>query len=152
MIDDSPEVLTVLSPQLVTLDQPKALISEAFRALRTNLDFSSLDKPLKSLVVTSSLPMEGKTTVAANLAIAMAQAGKRVILVDADLRRPGIARLFNLERSAGFTTILLSREDRARAIQKALQTTPVPNLRVLASGPLPPNPAELLASKSMTAV
>jgi capsular exopolysaccharide synthesis family protein len=132
--------------------QPKSPISEAFRALRTNLEFRSLDKPLKSLVVTSSLPEEGKSTVAANLAIAMAQAGKRVILVDTDLRRPSLAKLFSLDAARGFTTVLLNREDRGRALDEVLQPTMVPQLRVLTSGPLPPNPAELLASESMIAL
>lgn len=150
--DGSLSTLLVLDPQLVTLNHPKDPISEAFRALRTNLAFSSLDKPLKSLVVTSSLVSEGKTTVSANVAIAMAQAGKQVILVDADLRRPSIGKLFNLHPTTGFTTVLLNREDRARALTEALQTTMVPNLSVITSGPLPPNPAELLASESMTAV
>jgi len=144
--------LTVLDSQLVTLNYPKAPITEAFRTLRTNIDFSSLDAPLKSLAVTSAMPGEGKTTVAANLAVAEAQAGKRVILVDANLRRPSLARVFGLKPATGFTTVLLNREDRAHAIDVALQPTIVPNLLVMASGPLPPNPAELLASQSATEV
>jgi non-specific protein-tyrosine kinase len=147
--DGTLRVLSTVSPQLTCLTQPKSPISEAFRALRTNLEYRALDKPLKSLVVTSSLPEEGKSTVAANLAIAMAQAGKRVILVDTDLRRPSLAKLFSLDAARGFTTVLLNREDRGRALDEALQPTMVPRLRVLASGPLPPNPAELLASESM---
>ncbi len=142
----------VLNPQLVTLNHPKAPITEAFRTLRTNIEFSSLDTPLKSLVVTSSVPSEGKSTVAANLAVAMAQAGKRVILVDADLRRPSVGRLFGLKTATGFTTVLLAREGRAGAIDRALQPTMVPNLLVMTSGPHPPNPAELLASQSATEV
>src|ERR671937_1287641 len=82
----------------------------------------------------------------------MAQAGKRVILVDTDLRRPSLARLFSLDAARGFTTVLLNREDRARALDEALQPTMVPHLWVLTSGPLPPNPAELLASESMIAL
>jgi capsular exopolysaccharide synthesis family protein len=147
--DGTLSVLSTVSPQLTCLTQPKAPISEAFRALRTNLEYRSLDKPLKSLVVTSSLPEEGKSTIAANLAIVMAQAGKRVILVDTDLRRPSLAKLFSLDAAKGFTTVLLNREDRARALDEALQPTMVPRLWVLTSGPLPPNPAELLASESM---
>ncbi len=142
----------VLNPQLVTLNHPKAPITEAFRTLRTNIEFSSLDTQLKSLVITSSVPSEGKSTVAANLAVAMAQAGKRVILVDADLRRPSVGRLFGLKTATGFTTVLLARENRAGAIDRALQSTMVPNLLVMTSGPHPPNPAELLASQSATEV
>ncbi len=144
--------LTVLNPQLVTLNHPKAAITEAFRTLRTNLDFSTLDRSLKSLVVTSSVPSEGKSTISANLAVAEAQAGKRVILVDADLRRPTISKIFGLKREVGLTTVLLNRENRARAIDEALQPTVVPNLYVMASGPHPPNPAELLASQSAVEV
>jgi capsular exopolysaccharide synthesis family protein len=144
--------LTVINPQLVTLNHPKAPITEAFRTLRTNLDFSALDKPLKSLVITSSVPAEGKSTIAANLAVAEAQAGKRVILVDADLRRPSLGKIFGLKPATGFTTVLLNRENRARAIDEALQSTVVPNLFVMTSGPHPPNPAELLASQSATEV
>jgi len=144
--------LTVLNPQLVTLNHPKAPITEAFRTLRTNLDFSALDKSLKSLVITSSVPSEGKSTIAANLAVAEAQAGKRVILVDADLRRPSVGKIFGLKPATGFTTVLLNRENRARAIDEALQPTVVPNLLVMTSGPHPPNPAELLASHAATEV
>ncbi len=142
----------VLNPQLVTLNHPKAPITEAFRTLRTNIEFSSLDTPLRSLVVTSSVPSEGKSTIAANLAVAMAQAGKRVILVDADLRRPSVGRLFGLKTATGFTTVLLERDNRAGALDRALQPTMVPNLLVMTSGPHPPNPAELLASQSATEV
>jgi len=142
----------VLNPQLVTLNHPKAPITEAFRTLRTNIEFSSLDKQIKSLVVTSSVPGEGKSTIASNLAVAMAQAGKRVILVDADLRRPSVGRIFGLKTATGFTTVLLARENRAGAIDRALQATMVPNLLVMTSGPHPPNPAELLASQSATEV
>jgi capsular exopolysaccharide synthesis family protein len=153
--DGTPGTLSVLNAQLVMLSQSKASISEAFRTLRTNLEFSSLDKPLKSLVITSSQPGEGKSTVAANLAIAVAQAGKQVILVDADLRRPSLSALMHVQSGAGFTTALLNRdrEARARALDGGLLLRAmVPNLRVLTSGPRPPNPAELLASESMTAV
>ncbi len=143
-----PVPLAVVNPQFVTLNHPKAAITEAFRTMRTNLDFSSLDRNLKSLVVTSSVPAEGKSTVSANLAIAEAQAGKRVILVDADLRRPSMGRIFGLKKDVGLTTVLLNKENRARAIEEALQPTVVPNLYVMTSRPHPPNPAELLASQA----
>jgi len=150
--DPALATLSVVNPKLITIAQPRASVSEAFRTLRTSLEFSSLDKPLKSLVVTSSLPSEGKSTVSANLAVAIAQTGKRVILVDADLRRPTVHKLFDVKPATGLTTILLNRENRERAIADALQPTMVPTLQVIASGPQPPNPAELLSSESMIAL
>ena len=93
--------------KLVTVNYPKSPISEAYRVLRTNLQFSSLDRPVKTIVVTSPNPVEGKSTTAANLGVVMAQAGKRVILVDADLRRPVIHRMFGLENKDGLTTALV---------------------------------------------
>jgi len=150
--DPALATLSVVNPKLITIAQPRASVSEAFRTLRTSLEFSSLDKPLKSLVVTSSLPSEGKSTVSANLAVAIAQTGKRVILVDADLRRPTVHKLFDVKPATGLTTILLNRENRERALADALQSTMVPTLQVIASGPQPPNPAELLSSESMIAL
>ena len=139
-------------PQLVALTHPKAPIAEAFGMLRTNLDFCSLDKPFKSLAVTSAVPSEGKSTVSANLAIAEALAGKRVILVDADLRRPSLYKLFNITTATGFASVLIARDNRAGVIDAALQPTMVPNLLLLPSGALPPNPAELLASRATAEV
>jgi len=150
--DPALATLSVVNPKLITIAQPRASVSEAFRTLRTSLEFSSLDKPLKSLVITSSLPSEGKSTVSANLAVAIAQTGKRIILVDADLRRPTVHKLFDVKPATGLTTILLNRENRERAIADALQSTMVPTLQVIASGPQPPNPAELLSSESMIAL
>jgi capsular exopolysaccharide synthesis family protein len=132
--------------ELFALNEPKALVSEAYRTLRTNLQFSSLDKPLRSLVVTSAVATEGKTTTAANLAIVMAQAGKRVVLVDGDLRRPTIHKLFSLPSREGLTTALVQDPT---ALNGYLQDTQVESLRVLASGPVPPNPQELLGSQRM---
>lgn len=132
-----------LSPALFSLHNPRDPVSEAFRALRTNLAFSTLGKPIRSIVVTSVVPGEGKSTVAANLAVVLAQSGKRVIIVDADLRRPTLHKIFGLRNVGGFTDLLLSRSGQVQG----LQSTAVPNLKVLTSGPLPPNPAELLSSE-----
>ncbi len=126
--------------------QPKSLAAEAYRTLRTNLQFSSLDTPLRSLVVTSAVATEGKTTTAVNLAVVMAQAGNRVVLVDSDLRRPSAHRLFGLPNRTGLTTALV--ED-PQALDGYLQQTEVDNLRVLTAGPVPPNPQELLGSQRM---
>jgi capsular polysaccharide biosynthesis protein len=132
--------------QVFAINQSKSLVAEAYRTLRTNLQFSSLDTPLGSLVVTSAVATEGKTTTAANLAVVMAQTGKRVVLVDADLRRPSAHKLFGLSNDSGLTTALV--EDPA-ALNGYLQETEVENLRVLSAGPIPPNPQELLGSQRM---
>jgi len=132
--------------ELVTISQPRSPISEAYRILRTNLDFSSLDKPLRTLLVTSAGPEEGKSTVLANLAVVTAQAGKKVIIVDSDLRRPSLYRLFGLSNARGLTTMVVDEEAMR---QPPLQETEVPGLSLLASGPLPPNPADILGSHRM---
>ncbi len=132
--------------KLVTVNYPKSPISEAYRVLRTNLQFSSLDRPVKTIVVTSPNPVEGKSTTAANLGVVMAQAGKRVIVVDADLRRPVMHRMFGLENREGLTTALVTDTP---TLDGHLQTTGIENLRVLSTGPLPPNPSELLGSRRM---
>lgn len=137
-----PDQLT--PPDLITLTQPRSAAAEAYRTLRTSLEFSSLDRPLRSLVVTSSSPDEGKSTTVANLAVALAQAGRRTVVVDADLRRPSLHSLFGLPNTAGLTSMML---DEAATAQPPYQAGPVAGLRALTSGPLPPNPAELLASR-----
>lgn len=134
------------SEGLVTLAAPRSPISEAFRALRTNIQFASPDRPVRSLLVTSAGPTEGKTLVSANLAVVLAQAGKRVIAVDADLRRPRLHKVFELQREPGLTDLVLDRQD---GLERYLQPTSVENLRVLTSGPLPVDPAELLGSARM---
>jgi len=131
---------------LITISNPRSPISEAYRTLRTNLEFSSLDKPLKTMVVTSAGPEEGKSTTLANLAVTLAQAEKRVILVDCDLRRPSQHEIFGLGNAVGLTSMVVDEE---AFKNPPLQETPVPNLQLLPSGPLPPNPSELLGSRRM---
>lgn len=122
-------------------------MSEAFRTLRTNLEFLSPDRPVHSILVTSPGPSEGKSTVSANLAISLAQAGRQVILVDADMRKPVQHRLFSLPNATGLTTALV------RGVMPDIyQDTLVRGLRVVTSGPIPPNPAELLGSGMMGAL
>jgi capsular exopolysaccharide synthesis family protein len=132
--------------RLAALLYPRSPAAEAFRTLRTNIDFASVDTRLSTLLITSSLSGEGKTTVAGNLALVFAQTGRRTLLVDADLRRPGVHRLFDLPNSRGLTTILLGGET---DISEIAHATEEPMLHVLTSGPLPPNPAELLDSRRM---
>lgn len=130
--------------RLVVADQPLQPMAEAFRNLRTSVQFSSVDRPARSLLVTSPLPTDGKTFVAANLAAVLAQGGQRVVLVDADLRHPMQHRVFGMTREPGLTAALLSPEERWRAIRK----TEVDGLWLVATGAHPHNPAELLASQT----
>lgn len=131
---------------LVTLKDGQSPGKEAYRVLRTNLQFAAVDKPLKQLMITSPGPSEGKSMTTANLGIALAQAGEQVIIIDADLHRPRQHRLFKLANNVGLTTALLDPHSQPEAL---LQETTQPGLRVLVSGPLPPNPAELLGSGRM---
>lgn len=127
---------------------PKSPMAEAFRILRTNLRFTAVDKPYKSLLITSAGPSEGKSTTIANLGTVMAQAGVRVIIVDCDLRKAQQHKMFGLNNDMGMTNILVG----AKEIDQVIKETDIPNLRVITSGPFPPNPAELLGSEKMKAV
>jgi len=130
---------------IVSLSEGSSALAEGFRALRTNLYFTSVDRPLHSLVITSAGPGEGKTFVACNLAVAIAQTGKRVILVDADLRRPNVHRRFGLARTPGLGDLIIANGAAGpTGFQNYVQEGPVPGLRVLACGISVPNPAELL--------
>ena len=134
---------------LVTLTDPMSPVSEAYRTLRTNLQFAALDKELRSLLITSSSPGEGKSTTLANLAVTMAQVEQRVIMVDCDLRQPSLHAFFGLRNDRGLTTMML---DEQALENPPLQDTSVSGLRLLASGALPPRPSDLLGSKRMEAV
>ncbi len=131
---------------LVTISNPRSPVAEAYHSLRTNLEFSSPDKPLRSLVVTSAGADEGKSTTLANLAVTMAQTGKKVILVDCDLRRPSQHEIFNVRNNSGLSDLM---RDESLLTNPPLQDTPVANLKLLTSGQLPPNPSELLGSRRM---
>lgn len=130
--------------QLIVHEQPKSPIAEAYRTLRTNIQYAKVDGELKVLLFTSAGPGEGKSTVAANTAVALAQAGHRVVLVDCDLRKPVMHHVFSLNKK-GLTNCLVGESPAT----ELLQDTEVANLRVLTSGPIPPNPAELLGSSRM---
>lgn len=133
--------------RVALIADPTAPAAEPYRALRTAIRFLDPDKPVRTILVTSPAPGEGKTVTAANLAAAFAMSGERVAVVDADLRHAQLAEFYGLERSVGVTTVVMRRVELA----EALQPLSVPGrLEVLASGPLPPNPAEILASGSMT--
>ncbi|MDY7077832.1 MAG: CpsD/CapB family tyrosine-protein kinase [Chloroflexota bacterium] len=134
---------------LITLTDPRSPAAEAYRTLRTNLTFTALDKPIETLIVTSSAPGEDKSTVLANLAVTMARGERRTILVDADLRRPALHEIFGLTNDQGLTTMIV--EDAARD-EPPLVDVGVDNLWLLPSGPLPPNPAGILGSRKMEQV
>lgn len=137
------------SNAIITLTDPRSTAAEAYRTLRTNIEFSSVDEPLRTLLVTSSAPSDDKSAIVANLAVAMADGDRRIILVDADLRRPAQHTLFELSNERGFTSLF--RDDSALN-SPPLQTIPNTTLQVLTSGPLPPIPSQLLASKKISDV
>jgi capsular exopolysaccharide synthesis family protein len=126
----------------IAFDADKSAIAEAFRKLRTNLQFLAVDDPPRLIVVASSLPGEGKSTTAINLALALAEAEHNVVLVDGDLRRPMLDKYMNVVGKAGFSSVLSG----AASVSEVLQTTRFPRLSVLTSGRIPPNPSELLGS------
>lgn len=133
------------SKPLVSMAGNQSLRAESFRQLRTNLQFAHVDHKSKSLLITSSLPGEGKTTTAVNLAITIAESGRSVVLVDADLRRPMVGEYLGLERNAGLTTALVADAD----VNDLLQPWGAHHLYILTSGQIPPNPSELLGSSAM---
>ncbi len=135
-----------LTSRLITHFAPKSPISEAYRSLRTSIQFSRATGSLKTIMVTSPGPQEGKSTTIANLAITMAQMGSRVLLVDTDLRRPILHSIFGLSRSVGISNYLIGKA----ALEEAIFDTHIDNLYLMPSGTLPPNPSELLSSSAMS--
>ncbi|MEW4241079.1 CpsD/CapB family tyrosine-protein kinase [Priestia megaterium] len=138
------KILT-LKRRMLAHNSPKNPVAEQYRTIRTNIQFSGTDEEIKSLLLTSSGPSEGKSTTAANLATVYAQQGLNVLLIDGDLRKPTAHYTFRLENHTGLTNVLTKQSQ----LGQAVQSTEVPNLYVLTSGPIPPNPSELLASKQM---
>jgi non-specific protein-tyrosine kinase len=132
--------------KLIASAEPRSPVTEAFRSLRTNIQFSSVDKPIHTILITSAGPAEGKSMVSANLAVVMAQAGLRVVLLDADLRRPTAHKFLNRPNRNGLTDLVLQA---STGWEGSVQETAVRNLALVSSGQLPPNPSELLGSQKM---
>jgi succinoglycan biosynthesis transport protein ExoP len=140
------EVTPAIMRNIDVVSQPKSQFSESFRSLRTSLMLSTVGHPPRVVLITSSIPSEGKTTVATNLAAALSQRDVKVLLIDADLRRPTVHHRFGLSAKAGLTTVLAN----TTRLEDTLQTSPdLPNLDILASGPVPPFPTEMIASERM---
>lgn len=136
-------------PGLIVLNKPTSVVSEQFRTIRTNIQFSMIDKNLKTIVVTSAGPSSGKSTVAANLAATFATEDKKVLLVDADLRKPTVHKTFKIRNLEGLTKLLTDRESN---FEEIMYRTHIDGFYLLTSGVIPPNPAELLASKRMAEI
>lgn len=162
MGDQEDDELLERNARLVSHFAPKSTLAESYRALRTNIQFASLEKNVKTIVLTSSQPQEGKSTTAANLALTMAQAGSKTLLIDADLRKPVIAKVFGLDREPGLTDILLGNNHWKETIKTVtdimmgrlgmedIMLTPgIDKLHIITNGSIPPNPSELLGSKKV---
>lgn len=130
---------------IITHTDPKSPISEAFRNMRTNVHYTNIDKEIKVIQITSSIQSEGKSTITANYAVTLAQSGKKVLIIDCDLRRPNIHRMFALPNINGLTNVLI----RENQLEKCIKYTKVEDLFVLVAGPIPPNPSEMLESNRM---
>jgi capsular exopolysaccharide synthesis family protein len=141
--------MSTVQRNITALSQPKSQFTEAFRSLRTSLLLAAAGHPPKYILFTSATPSEGKTTVASNLACILSQGDARVLLIDADLRRPNVHHRFGLTGKVGLTTVLAS----TSTLEEALQHVPeLPNLSILPSGPVPPFPTEMLSSTAMSAL
>jgi capsular exopolysaccharide synthesis family protein len=136
------------SATLITVSEPRSPVSEAYRTLRTSIQFLGLDRDLKTIMITSAGPNEGKSTTLANLAVTFAEAGREVIAVDCDLRRPSLHRLFDIPNEGGLSRAIS--ED--APLEDVLVTTPIAHLRILPCGLVPPNPSEVLGSQRMNRV
>lgn len=139
------EMMQTKERSLITHSNSKSPISEQYRTLRTNIQFSSLDEEMQTIMVTSPGPGEGKSTTISNLAVVMAQQGKRILLVDTDLRKPTAHHTFRQTNTRGLTNVLT----RQMTVEEAIRETEIEHLSILPSGPVPPNPSELLGSKAM---
>lgn len=134
---------------IISITQPKSKIAEQFRMIRTNIKFSMHDERLKTLMITSTTPQEGKTTISINIAAVMADEGKKVLLVDADMRRPQVAAALHLPQAKGLSTLIA---DSTTLVTDVIQEVKEVAIDVITSGPIPPNPSELLGTQRMSAI
>lgn len=132
--------------KLYSMEDPKSVISEAFRSLRTNIQYANIDKNIKLILLTSTVQREGKSTISSNLAYSMAESGKKTLIIDCDMRKPRLHKVFSLPNLEGLTNILMDDSTNFDVIHKMPGEE---NLYILPSGPIPPNPAELLGSNKM---
>lgn len=138
-----------MKEELIVHLDPKSPISETFRTLRTNLQFINKNKEMQTILITSTLPQEGKSFTSANLAVAFAQTGKKVLLIDADMRKGRQYTIFDLLPKPGLSNYLLDISQEKKDIKDYIQTTEIDNLYIMTAGSIPPNPSELLVSESM---
>lgn len=143
--NDRKKAKNMKTRSLITHYNSKSPTAEQYRTIRTNIQFAAVDRDMATLMVTSAGPGEGKSTTAANLAVVLAQQGKKVLLVDADMRKPTVHYTFRSSNAVGLTNVLTKQ----MTLEEAVSNTEVKNLHILSSGPIPPNPAELLSSKTM---
>ncbi|MFI3211336.1 MAG: CpsD/CapB family tyrosine-protein kinase [Peptostreptococcaceae bacterium] len=135
--------------KITSIEQPKSPVAEAYRGIRTNIEFSNVDKELKVITVTSSQQNEGKSTVIANIAVSFANLGKKVLLLEGDLRNPSVHRMFNITNAKGVTDILLNSKEIVDCINVSSY---MKNLHIITGGKIPPNPSEMLSSNKMKSV
>lgn len=131
--------------KLITVTQPKSPVAEQYRTIRTNIEFMAVDREIQAILVTSATQGEGKSTTSSNLAVAYAQQGKKVLIIDTDMRRPTVHYTFRVANGLGLSSLLTRQAEK----EKAILPTKVDNLSILTAGPIPPNPAELLSSRAM---
>lgn len=131
--------------KLITVTQPKSPVAEQYRTIRTNIEFMAVDQEIQAILVTSATQSEGKSTTSSNLAVAYAQQGKKVLIIDTDMRRPTVHYTFKVANGLGLSSLLTRQAEK----DKAILPTKIENLSILTAGPIPPNPAELLSSRAM---